>query len=382
MSRAVRRSARARRGAGPRALRAGGPRVRPPRGGAAPPGVGGRRRGPARRCTWPPRKAGAARRLLPRGRRRRGRRPARLDRAAGGDVRGRRVQRADGRRCSPAGSRCRTSPRSGNARPGRPVRPPDAGRRDDRRARGHRAGRRLRRRRHPHDRASATATDYVVNGTKTFITSGVRADFVTTAVRTGGPGHGGVSLLVVEKGTPGFTVDRSLAKMGWHCSDTAELVVRRRARARRANLVGEENTGFDQIAEQFVVERIALAVHAYGIAARCARAHRGVLPRARDVRQAADRQPGGAAQARRDAPAGRGRPRLHPRRRRRRHVAGESVIAEACLAKQTAVRRVRPTSRPGRAAARRHRLPARDRGGAALPRRPDPAASEEERPRC
>ena len=49
---------------------------------------------------------------------------------------------------------------------------------------------------------------YVVNGAKTFITSGVRADFVTTAVRTGGPGHGGVSLLVVEAGTPGFTVDR------------------------------------------------------------------------------------------------------------------------------------------------------------------------------
>ena len=65
--------------------------------------------------------------------------------------------------------------------------------------------------------------EYVVNGTKTFITSGVRADFVTVAVRTGGPGHRGISLLVVEKGTPGFTVDRSLAKMGWHCSDTAEL---------------------------------------------------------------------------------------------------------------------------------------------------------------
>jgi acyl-CoA dehydrogenase len=71
---------------------------------------------------------------------------------------------------------------------------------------------------------SSTAEDhYVVNGTKTFITSGVRADFVTTAVRTGGPGHEGISLLVVEKGTPGFTVDRTLAKMGWHCSDTAEL---------------------------------------------------------------------------------------------------------------------------------------------------------------
>ena len=106
---------------------------------------------------------------------------------------------------------------------------------------------------------------FVVNGAKTFITSGIRADFVTTAVRTGGPGHAGVSLLVVEKGTPGFTVDRSLTKMGWHCSDTAELSFVD-VRVPAANLVGEENTGFAQIAEQFVVERLALAVHAYGIA--------------------------------------------------------------------------------------------------------------------
>lgn len=108
---------------------------------------------------------------------------------------------------------------------------------------------------------------YVVNGAKTFITSGVRADFVTTAVRTGGPGHAGVSLLVVEKGAPGFTVERGLAKMGWHCSDTADLSFVD-VRVPATNLVGEENSGFHLIAEQFVVERIALAVHAYGIAAR------------------------------------------------------------------------------------------------------------------
>src|SRR4051794_19165937 len=108
---------------------------------------------------------------------------------------------------------------------------------------------------------------YVVNGAKTYITSGIRADFVTTAVRTGGPGHGGISLLVVEKGTPGFTVSRSLQKMGWHCSDTAELSFVD-ARVPVANLVGAENSGFGQIADQFVVERIALAVHGYGIAAR------------------------------------------------------------------------------------------------------------------
>jgi acyl-CoA dehydrogenase len=108
---------------------------------------------------------------------------------------------------------------------------------------------------------------YVVDGTKTFITSGVRADFVTTAVRTGGQGHAGISLLVVEKGTPGFTVDRSLAKLGWHCSDTAELGFDG-VRVPAANLVGQEGTGFAQIADAFVVERLALAGHGYGIAAR------------------------------------------------------------------------------------------------------------------
>ncbi|HSJ19216.1 MAG TPA: acyl-CoA dehydrogenase family protein [Nocardioidaceae bacterium] len=108
---------------------------------------------------------------------------------------------------------------------------------------------------------------YVVNGAKTFITSGVRADFVTTAVRTGGPGYAGVSLLVVEKGTPGFEVTRSLSKMGWHCSDTAELSFTD-VRVPVANVVGEENSGFALIAQQFVTERLALAVHGYGIASR------------------------------------------------------------------------------------------------------------------
>ncbi len=109
---------------------------------------------------------------------------------------------------------------------------------------------------------------FVVNGAKTFITSGVRADFVTAAVRTGGSGFGGVSLLVIEKGMPGFEVTRSLAKMGWHCSDTAELACTD-VRVPVANLVGAENNGFAMIAEAFVTERLALAAHGYGIAARC-----------------------------------------------------------------------------------------------------------------
>jgi len=109
---------------------------------------------------------------------------------------------------------------------------------------------------------------YVVNGAKTYITSGVRADFVVTAVRTGGPGAAGVSLLVVEKGTPGFEVSRKLDKMGWRSSDTAELSYTD-ARVPVANLVGAENTGFAQIAQAFVSERIGLAAQAYSSAQRC-----------------------------------------------------------------------------------------------------------------
>jgi acyl-CoA dehydrogenase len=109
---------------------------------------------------------------------------------------------------------------------------------------------------------------YLVTGTKTFITSGARADFVTTAVRTGGPGHAGLSLLAVERGTPGFAVVRRLEKLGWHCSDTAELSFVD-CPVPAANLVGAEGTGFAQIMRQFQTERLSLAVQAYATAARC-----------------------------------------------------------------------------------------------------------------
>ena len=117
-------------------------------------------------------------------------------------------------------------------------------------------------------RAVRDGDHYVVNGAKTFITSGARADFVTTAVRTGGAGHGGVSLLVVERGTPGFTVSRRLEKMGWWCSDTAELSFVD-VRVPAANLVGAEGTGFVQIMRNFQSERIGIAVQAYATAQRC-----------------------------------------------------------------------------------------------------------------
>ncbi len=117
-------------------------------------------------------------------------------------------------------------------------------------------------------RAVRDGDEWVVNGSKTFITSGVRADFVTTAVRTGGEGYGGISLLVVDKGTPGFTVDRRLDKMGWLCSDTAELGFAD-VRVPAANLIGEPGAGFVQILQQFQAERLGLAVQAYATAQRC-----------------------------------------------------------------------------------------------------------------
>lgn len=116
-------------------------------------------------------------------------------------------------------------------------------------------------------RAVRDADHYVVNGAKTFITSGVRADYVTTAVRTGPDGHGGISLLVIDKESPGFTVSKRLRKMGWHCSDTAELSFDD-VRVPVENLVGEENGGFYLVMQQFVGERLALAVQSYATAQR------------------------------------------------------------------------------------------------------------------
>ncbi|MFD4459266.1 acyl-CoA dehydrogenase family protein [Nocardia sp. NPDC058480] len=115
--------------------------------------------------------------------------------------------------------------------------------------------------------ARRDGADYLVNGAKMFITSGARADFVTTLVRTGGPGPKGLSILVIESGTPGFTVSRTLDKMGWLCSDTAELVFAD-CRVPVANLVGREGDGFALLMHQLGSERLMLAIQACAIAQR------------------------------------------------------------------------------------------------------------------
>jgi acyl-CoA dehydrogenase len=102
---------------------------------------------------------------------------------------------------------------------------------------------------------------YVVNGSKTFITSGCRADQITCAVRTGGEGAHGISLLVIESATPGYSISDSLKKTGWWASDTAEIFFDD-CRVPVENLLGEENTGFYTIMENFQGERLMLAIMA------------------------------------------------------------------------------------------------------------------------
>jgi alkylation response protein AidB-like acyl-CoA dehydrogenase len=102
---------------------------------------------------------------------------------------------------------------------------------------------------------------YVVNGAKTFITNGINADLVITAVRTGEHPHHGLSLLVVERDTPGFERGRNLEKIGMHAQDTAELSFVD-ARVPAANLLGEEGTGFFGLTANLPQERLSIAVYA------------------------------------------------------------------------------------------------------------------------
>jgi acyl-CoA dehydrogenase len=106
--------------------------------------------------------------------------------------------------------------------------------------------------------------EYVVNGGKTFITNGVRADVYVTAVKTTQEGgHHGLSFLVLEKGMPGFEVSRKLEKLGWHASDTGELSFSD-VRVPEENMLGEENKGFYLIMANFQWERISMALGAVG----------------------------------------------------------------------------------------------------------------------
>ena len=110
--------------------------------------------------------------------------------------------------------------------------------------------------------AKRDGDEWVINGTKMFITNGVHADLYFVAAKTG-PGKRDMSMFIVEKGTPGFTVGRALKKTGWLSSDTAELIFDN-VRIPAGNLLGEENKGFYSVMKNFQTERIALGAMAVG----------------------------------------------------------------------------------------------------------------------
>jgi uncharacterized protein (TIGR00369 family) len=210
--------------------------------------------------------------------------------------------------------------------------------------------------------------DYVVNGEKTFITSGMRADVYTVAVRTGGPGASGVSLLLIERDREGFTRS-ALKKMGWWCSDTATLHFDN-VRVPGANLIGEENAGFR-------IHHAQLQRRAARHGGRSRRLRAGVSRRnsrlgatAQDLRQAPDRASGGAPQAHRDVD-----PHSCGARARLRHL----LEARRCATRQDVRRAARDDQksrragdavllRRSRADSRRRRLHPRHAFGAHLSR--------------
>ena len=116
-------------------------------------------------------------------------------------------------------------------------------------------------------RARRDGDAWVIDGEKAFITSGVRADWLTVAVRTGGPGASGISLLAVPGDAPGL--ERTpLAKMGWWCSDTARLSFSG-CRVPADHLIGDEGAGFRSIMANFNGERLLMSASACAFAAVC-----------------------------------------------------------------------------------------------------------------
>jgi alkylation response protein AidB-like acyl-CoA dehydrogenase len=108
-------------------------------------------------------------------------------------------------------------------------------------------------------RAKRDGDGWVINGAKTFITSGINADLVVTAVRTSDDKHGGLSLFVLERGMTGFERGKQIEKLGQHASDTSELFFND-VHVPAENMLGAEGSGFFQLVSRLVPERLTLAV--------------------------------------------------------------------------------------------------------------------------
>jgi alkylation response protein AidB-like acyl-CoA dehydrogenase len=116
--------------------------------------------------------------------------------------------------------------------------------------------------------ATRNGQGYNVKGTKTFITNGVNSDLVITAVRTGAERHRGLSLVVIERGMPGFERGRRLAKLGQHAQDTAELFFDN-LQVPFENRLGQEGTGFTHLMENLAQERLSIAAASVSAAQQC-----------------------------------------------------------------------------------------------------------------
>jgi len=185
-------------------------------------------------------------------------------------------------------------------------------------------------------RAERVDGSWAVSGAKTYITSGVRADRVVAAVRTPETGEGaaGITLMLLDPASPGYATPRALAKMGWWCSDTAELAFNEVPVAPR-DVLGL-GLGFASLANHFVSERLSLAVTAYATAQRCLdltetwAKNRETFGRPLISRQIVRHTL--VDMYRRTDVA-----RIYTHAITDRYINGEQLIAEAALAKQTAV---------------------------------------------
>ncbi|MHC8496035.1 MAG: acyl-CoA dehydrogenase family protein [Actinomycetes bacterium] len=185
-------------------------------------------------------------------------------------------------------------------------------------------------------RAERVNESWTVSGAKTYITSGVRADRVVAAVRTPetGKGAAGITLMMLDPASPGYATPRALAKMGWWCSDTAELAFNEVPVAPR-DVLGL-GLGFASLANHFVSERLSLAVTAYATAQRCLdlteawAKNRETFGRPLISRQIVRHTL--VDMYRRTDVA-----RVYTHAITDRYINGEQLIAEAALAKQTAV---------------------------------------------
>ncbi len=189
---------------------------------------------------------------------------------------------------------------------------------------------------HIRTKAVQDGDSWIINGAKTFITSGARADVVVVAARIAAPGARGVALFAVDTSLSGFQVVRRLDKLGWHCSDTAELAFVDLRVPGEALLTPEEGGGFASLAKHFAVERLSLATSAYATAQRSLDltidyvSNRETFGQPLISRQVVRHNL--VEMYRRTDVA-----RTYSRRVVLKKVAGESVLLEAVLAKNTAV---------------------------------------------